>query len=307
MSLDRAVADLADDASYSRQRLGELIEPKLTGADRELLPDADHQELARLLGAAGVTAASTVAVLAADGCSLNTAAELLPILGVPMSSAIRALDARWHVPMIEAARLVGATGSEMREAGCSAADILALRPESILHRLPSDPHLWELATGTMATNGTDPAIVVSHLVAHAPTSEAFSAGLVAAVDDPTIGLGHAARLRTQPEHLAAASERYGLSPAETATILRDHQLPMSQALATIGFRCEFDDNAVFEAWAGAAIDPAPTTTVGRPTNVRTIGGTVLGTAEELLALLPPVVQPQTQLDIPSLVLEFTKP
>lgn len=82
MSLDRAVADLADDVGYSRQRLGALIEPKLTGADRGLLPEADHQELARLLGVAGVTAASTVAVLAADGCPLHTAAELLPMLGV---------------------------------------------------------------------------------------------------------------------------------------------------------------------------------------------------------------------------------
>ncbi len=263
MSLDRAVADLADDYNYGRQRLAEFIGPKLTDADQGRLPDADHRELARLLGAAGITAATTVAVLAADGCPVHTAAELLPMLGVPMASAIRALDARWHVPLIEASRLVGATGAEMREAGCSAADILALRPESILDHLPSDPHLWELAAGTMATNGTDPAIVVSHLVAHAPTAETFAAGLATAVDDPAAGLGLAARFRSQPEHLAAASERYGLSPAETATILRDEQLPTSQALATIGFRCGFDDNAVFEAWAGAALRPDADARPGR--------------------------------------------
>ena len=306
MSLDRAVADLADSPSYSRERLAELIGPKLAEPDRARLADADHRDLARIVGSAGVTAASTVAVLAADGCPLQVAAQLLPMLGVPMASAIRSLDARWHVPLIEAARLVSATGAEMREAGCSAAEILALRPESILHRLPSDPHLWELAAGTMATNGTDPTIVVSHLVAHAPTPEAFSAGLTAAVDDPATGLGLAAKFRAQPEHLAAASERYGLSPAATATILRDQQLPTSQALATIGFRCDFDDNAVFEAWAGASIDPAPVLDATAPTNVRTIGGTAIGTAEELLALLPPVVQPPAQLDIPSLVLEVAK-
>lgn len=308
MSLDRTVADLADDYNYDRQRLAELIGPKLTDADQSRLPDAEHRELARLLGAAGITAATTVAVLAADGCPVNTAAELLPMLGVPMASAIRALDARWHVPLVEASRLVGATGAEMREAGCSAADILALRPESILAHLPSDPHLWELAAGTMATNGTDPAIVVSHLVAHAPTAETFAAGLATAVDDPAAGLGLAARFRPQPEHLAAASERYGLSPAATAAILRGEQLPTSQALATIGFRCGFDDTAVFEAWAGAALDPTPTLapTAVPATSVRTIGGTAIGTAEELLALLPPVIQPVAQLDIPPLILEVAK-
>lgn len=307
MQFDRVVAHFADDINYSRSRLHELVEPMLTNVEHDQFVGANHSELASMLGAAGVTAATTVAVLAADGCPTETAAQLLPMLGVPMPSAIRALDARWSVPLIEAARLVGATGAEMREAGCSAADILALRPESILNNLPGDPHLWELAAGTMSTNGTEPVVVVSHLVAHAPTAEAFAAGVVAAIDDPTMGIGVAARLRAQPEQLAATSERYGLSPADTAAILRSEQVPTSQAIATIGFRCEFDDNAVFEAWAGASLDPTPTFDAAPASNVRSIGGQALGTAEELLAMLPPVVRSPMQLDIPSLMLEVAKP
>ena len=88
--------------------------------------------------------------------------------------------------------------------------------------------------------------------------------------------------------LAATSERYGLTPAETAQILRAEQAPLTQALAVIGHRCEFDDDAVLEAWAGAALeipDITPTATIAR-TGITSIGGTDIGTADELLVLLP---------------------
>lgn len=210
------------------------------------------------------------------------------MLGVPMSDAIRALEGRWDLHKIEAARIIGATGPEMRAAGCTATEILALRPEVILANLPNEPHLWELAAGTMATSGHSPSVVVSHLVNHAPSAETFAAAITSAVDDPTVGIGLASRLRGQPEYLSAASERYGLTPAETAQILRAEQAPLTQALAVIGHRCEFDDTAVLEAWAGAALEtPEITPTVSRATtDITSIGGTDIGTADELLALLP---------------------
>jgi hypothetical protein len=285
---DYIVAEFADSGLYSRDRLTELIGPKLNEADRAALATVDHEGLSRIVGAAGLTAATTVAVLDADGCPVDTAVRLLPMLGVPMSDAIRALEGRWDLHKVEAARMIGATGTEMRAAGCTATEILALRPEAILANLPNEPHLWELAAGTMATSGHSPNVVVSHLVNHAPSAETFAAGVATAVDDPTVGIGLASRLRAQPEYLAAASERYGLTPAETAHILRAEQAPLTQALAVIGHRCEFDDDAVLEAWAGATLDTpdiTPTATIAR-TGITSIGGTDIGTADELLALLP---------------------
>jgi hypothetical protein len=151
-------------------------------------------------------------VLHADGCAVDDIASLMPTLGVPMSSAVKVLNQRWDVPMVEAARMMSATGAEMREAGCNAAEILAYRPESVLERLSRDPHLWELAAGTMATAGHAPMAVVSHLIDYAPTPECFAAGITAAIDDPTAGLALASQLRAQPDRLAATAERYGITP-----------------------------------------------------------------------------------------------
>lgn len=71
----------------------------------------------------------------------------------------------------------------MRDAGCTATEIMATRPREILRALPEDPHLWELAAGTMAAAGHGPNIVAGHLVAHAPTLDAFAAGIAAGIDD----------------------------------------------------------------------------------------------------------------------------
>ena len=288
MELDCEVAALADSDSYTRDGVIELLGTRLTDDDRTAFATADPTQLARLLGSAGITTATAVAVLHADGCPVDAIAGMLPTLGVPMASAIRVLNQRWDVPRVEAARMMSATGSEMREAGCTAAEILAFRPESVLERLPREPHLWELAAGTMATTGHTSTTVVSHLIRYAPTPECFAAGVTAAIDDPTEGVALASRLRAQPAGLAAMAERYGLAPAETATILRDAGAPTAQAIATLGELCGYDDNAVEAAWRGDSIDTPQVTTpiVVARSNVRSIGGNEIGTAEELLAVLP---------------------
>ena len=318
VKLDYAVADLADHDDYSRDRLDELIGQRLTDADRADLPDADYQRLVQLLGAAGMTAATTVAVLYADGCPAETIAPILPTLGVPMASAIRTLHERWDIPRVDAAGMTAATGVEMRDAGCSATEILTLRPESILNQLPRDPHLWELAAGTMATNGHPPTVVVAQMVNHAPSPECFAGGLAAAIDDPDVAIGLASRLRAQPDQIAAASQRYGLTPAETAEILRDERAPMTQAVAVLGQLCGYDDDAVTAAWRGIEPDTpdvAPAVSVAPLSRITSIGGADIGTAEELLAVLPPArlsaTAPlfellDTPFDLSDLTMEMTK-
>ena len=304
---DYAIAAYADSDSYSRAGLAELLGPKVSVTDRGSLVSADFEGLARIVTSAGLTPATVVAVLHADRCPPDAAAGLMPTIGVPMSDAIRGLEGRWDLTKTSAADLLDATGDDMRAAGCSATEILALRPDAVLRTLPPETHLWELAATTMATAGHSPPVIVGHLREHAPTAELFAAALATAIDDPAIGLGLASRLRAQPGFIAAASERYGLTPAETAGILRAENAPTSQALAVLGHRCDFDDTAVHKAWTGTIDAPdavAPVAVAGRITSV---GGTEIGTAAELVALLPPIVRPggiAPTLDITDVAAEF---
>lgn len=289
MQLDHDIATLADSDTYSRDQIIERLGDRLTYDDRTSFTSADPQQLARMLGAAGITAATTVAVLHADGCAVDDIASLMPTLGVPMPSAIKVLNQRWDVPMVESARMMSATGAEMRESGCNAAEILAYRPESVLERLGRDPHLWELAAGTMATTGHTPATVVGHLIQYAPTPECFAAGITAAIDDPASGLSIASQLRAQPDRLAATAERHGLAPSDTALVLREVGAPATQIVATLGELCAYDDTAVKAAWRGGAALGSPDVVVASAaatSRVTTIGGNDIGTAEELLAVLP---------------------
>jgi hypothetical protein len=288
MQLDHDIATLADSDTYGRDQIIERLGDRLTDDDRTSFTSADPQQLARILGAAGITTATTVAVLHADGCAVDDIASLMPTLGVPMPSAIKVLNQRWDVPMVEAARMMSATGAEMREAGCNAAEILAYRPESVLERLPRDPHLWELAAGTMATTGHTPATVVAHLIQYAPTPECFAAGITAAIDDPSAGLAIASQLRAQPDRLAATAERYGLAPSDAASVLREVGAPATQIIATLGELCDYDDTAVQAAWRGEPLRTPDLETAAEvgSRRVTKIGGNDIGTAEELLACLP---------------------
>jgi hypothetical protein len=249
---DRSLAAFADDGLYNRADLAHLISGRLTDADTARVIDADPAELVELLGAAGLSPATTVAVLAADGVDAATAATLLPSAGVPIPDGIRVLHERWDLPNTLAAELLDATATEMRTAGCTATEIMAVRPRDVLRTLPDDPHLWELAAGSMATAGHPTTSIVDHLVAHAPTPEAFTTGLITVVE-PDEALTIAASRRAHPDQLAAVSEAAGLSPVDTATALaakvNDHIV-----LDVINIRCDGDTEAVATTATGAGID-----------------------------------------------------
>ena len=197
----------------------------------------------------------------------------------------------------------------MRQAGCEPVEIMASRPRDVLRHLPQDPHLWELAAGTMATAGHSPAQVAAHLVAHAPTPDAFAAGLATLATDPVEGLGLAARYQASPEHLAAASERYGLSPADTATVLADTGTTAELLVETLWHRCDHDPDATHqlavdagqldERTVGHALRAAGIITgpdIGEGLASPPTPGRVfdLNDAESLLATLPdPVPSPHT--------------
>ena len=131
---------------------------------------------------------------------------------------------------------------------------MATRPRDFLRALPQDPHLWELAAGTMAAAGHGPNIVAGHLVAHAPTLDAFAAGIAAGIDDPVTGLALTARHGATGDQLAAASEAYGLSPAETATVLADAGTQPGLVLDTLDARCDHDTDTALTIAAGVGID-----------------------------------------------------
>jgi hypothetical protein len=162
------------------------------------------------------------------------------------------LHERWELPNTLAAELLDATATEMRTAGCTATEIMAVRPRDVLRTLPDDPHLWELAAGSMATAGHSTSSIVEHLVAHAPTPEAFTTGLITIVE-PDEALAIAASRRAHPDQLAAVSEAAGLSPSETATALAT-KLNDHIVLDVINIRCDGDTESVAATATGAGID-----------------------------------------------------
>jgi hypothetical protein len=290
--LDAIVTELATSDDYSRAELAALIGHHFDERDRLRLDHASPGELVELLGGAGLTPATTVAVLRAEQVDADTMVGLLPTVGVPMPDAIRVLRDRWDLPGIDAATALGATAQEMRDAGCTATDIMSARPREILRALPEDPHLWELAAGTMATAGHRPHVIAAHLVAHAPTLDAFAAGLAAGIDDPDTGLATAARSGATGNQLAAASEAYGVSPSQAATSLIAAGTIPEVVLDTLDARCDHDTDTAVSIAVDAGVtkeaicawrNPAPVT------DLASVGDR--GDASALLAVLPPPGSP----------------
>jgi hypothetical protein len=292
---DPMLAAFADSGDYTRGELTALLTPRLNPTDSARLPDANPSELVELVAAAGASPATTVAILHAETIDADTVAALLPTAGVPMADAIRVLHDRWELPRSEAAELLDTTATEMRAAGCTPVEIMATRPRDILRSLPDEPRLWELAAGTMAAAGHPPSVIAGHLVAHAPTVDAFAAGLTTGIDVPTVGIALAVRYGAQGDQLAAVTEAYGLSPADTATLLSDHGCNPHVTLDALAIRCDDDtDTAVALAINVAGIDPDvidawlhPPAPVAVP--IPRWGGLDLGDAAELLTTLPAAI------------------
>jgi hypothetical protein len=242
--LDRIVSGLAVDGEYSRADLVALVGTQLLPAQQERLAvqDLAAPELVDLLGRAGLTPATTARVLHVEGADADQVAALLPIAGVPMDESIQMLHELWELPRADAARRLGANAIEMRAAGCSVDEVLSIRPQEVLRALPDDPHTWELAAGTMAQTVPLPR-VVSHLVAHAPSAQAFAAGLAAAAgldDGIHHGFATAVRFGAQGEQLAATCARYDLEPETIATLLADAGAAPQVAVETLYWSTEFD-------------------------------------------------------------------
>ena len=301
VEVDEVVAELAGSTDYSRRELQSIIGGRLLSEDRDRVADASPEALVELLGQAGVTPASTVAVIDAEGLAPSVVAPLLPMIGVPIADGIRVLHERWGLDLLDAAELLDATAPEMRDAGCTPVEIMAARPRDVMRTLPDDTHLWELAAGTMATAGHDITTVAQHLVAHAPSSESFAAGLTVIVPDAVEGLALASRYGSPAQDIAAASERYGLSPTETATALADTGISPDRLVETIWHRCDHEASPTRQiAIDAGGLDPdtvgvvLETSQTGALTlgSVTSIGGTSpsrsldLTDADSLLDALP---------------------
>ena len=137
--------------------------------------------------------------------------------------------------------------------------------------------------------GTPPNIVARHLVAHAPTLDAFAAGLAA--DRRPRRRAHPRRPpRRHPDQLAAASEAYGLSPAETATVLAGAGTSPAVVLDTLTVRCDRDTTAAVAIATAAGITDSEIDAWRHPTPpapVTAIRSGIDLDAASLLAALPP--------------------
>lgn len=241
VSFDAMIDELATSPAFTHAKLAERVGTRLDEGDRaEIADNPDPVRLVELLGAAGVTPATTIAVLRAEDIEPGVVATVLPIAGVPPADVIRALHEHWSIDRADAAEAIGATATEMRAAGCTAAEILAARPTDLLSTLPADPHLWELSGGTLAVAGHSPHDITGYLASHAPDPDCYAAGLAAAIDDPTTALGLTLRRGMPSEALVATSERYGLNPSDTATALADSGATPNTTVQALLARCDGD-------------------------------------------------------------------
>lgn len=286
--LDEIVTDLAGSADYTRADLTALIAHRLDDPDRQRLDDPSPTELVEILGHAGLTPAATVAVLHAEEAAADSVAPLLATIGIPMPDAIDILRTRWDLTGVEAATSLGATAADMRAAGCTSTDVMATHPTDSLQDLCDDPHQWELAAGTMAGAGLRPHVVAAHLVAHAPSLNAFATALTVGIDDADHGLTTAARVGATGDQLAAASEAYGLSPIQAAAALYDAGIAPDVVLDTLDARCDHDTDTTVGIAQGLGIGGDTIGAWQHPSMVAAV--TSIGDrddAEALLALLPP--------------------
>jgi hypothetical protein len=241
VGLDDAIADLAGSADYNRGELIQRVSTRLNAPEQAMLAsDPTPGELVELLGAAGVTPATTVAVLHAEGTPAVEVGPLLAIVGIPPADAIGELHQRWGIGRVDAAELVSATAIEMRAAGCTPTEIIAARPREVVTSLPARPDLWDLAGGTLAVTGHTPEEIAGIVATHAPNADCFAAALTAAVDEPHAGLALAVRRGMPSEAIVALSERYGLAPIETATALAEASASPRLAVQVIYDRCDAD-------------------------------------------------------------------
>ena len=130
----------------------------------------------------------------------------------------------------------------------------------------------------MATTGHRVETIVEHLARYAPTAECFAVGLAAAIDEPSVGLVAATQRRVPPDRIAAAAERYRLDGPSTAAILSASGTSTSQAMASLGELCAYDDVDVTSAWNGARQGRSIVVGIESSSAVTSIVGDEIGSA-----------------------------
>src|SRR5215207_8120977 len=248
---DRAnliVRELADAGSLTRADLDRILGSRLTDADRVQLTASTTtaEKLVDLLASTGAVGPATiVAVLHHEGVGAATVAGLVPAIGLPVPDAVRELHTRWGMERLTAGAHLSATPDELQAAGCTTVELLQAAPREVLRRLDTRPHTWEVAGHSLLEAGMSPAEVIRQLALHAPTPETFAAGVHAIEPDCTAAFAVAVREASVPD-LGTLSERYGLSPAETAqTLSAACASPTVVAHVVLG-RCDADVAATIE-------------------------------------------------------------
>ena len=239
---DAMVRDLATtENGWRREDLVTIIGHRLTDAHRsELATTADPVRLSELMRDVGVLAPSTMLhALHAEGVGLDEVLPLVAAIGAPIADAVRVLHDEWGADRLAAGRSLGATVDELRSAGCSAVEMLAVAPREQLRRLDQREHTWEVVGPTLVEAGYTVAEAVGHLAAHAPTPETFAAGVSTLIESPIEAFSIAGRT-AQVTDLVALTERYGLDHIESAGVVAAACVPVEKAVAVIAARSESD-------------------------------------------------------------------
>jgi len=248
---DRANAMIADAASsgdgWSRETLVAVVGHRLAEGDRsDLATTNDPSRLVDLMGSVGVLSPETMLrVLRAESVDLDMVVGLIPTVGLAVPDAIRQVHAGWGADRLSVGMELGATVDELRAAGCSPVEMLAASPREELRRLDTREQTWVNVGPTLLEAGYTEAEAVAHLAAHAPTPSTFAAAVEAVVENPWQALALAVP-RAQPDDLAALTERFEMSPSDTAAVLAAVGAPLSTAVSVVGIRCDDDREATCE-------------------------------------------------------------
>lgn len=236
---NKIVLELATgERAWDRRDLIAVIGHRLTDFDRdELAKTSNAARLAELMRDSGVLAPTTMLhVLHAEAVAVSDVYPIARVIGAPVADTIRMIHESWNVDRLTVGRELGAEVAELRAAGCSCAELLALAPREELRRLDSREHTWEVVAPTLVEAGYTVAETVRHLAAHAPTPETFAAGVAVLMGTPVEAFSIAGR-HAQVEDLAALSERYALDPEETAAAVAAACVPVDKAVGVIAQRC----------------------------------------------------------------------
>jgi hypothetical protein len=241
---DSMVRELAAAETWSRSDLVAVVGHRLTDSHRaELASTDDVGRLAELMRDTGVLAPSTmVEVLRCEQVDLDSVVRIAATIGMPTPDAIRAISHGWDTDRLTVGRALGADASELRAAGCTAVEMLAVAPREELRRLDERESTWALVAPTLVEAGYSVAEAVKHIALHAPTAATFAAAVETLVDVPSEAFSLAGR-HAQPDDLAALSERYGLDVGETASALAAACVPIEKAVEAIAHRCDGDTDA----------------------------------------------------------------